>query len=508
MRARLAYQQSHLDLEQPVPANAAELERDLELATLFEAMAGGDGYLRDLVGKAFLASLGDADAIRYRQAVLADCLEHPGVVRELYSLAVEGLETKQKVMHFWFRESPDGLLRKSLRILELLVDVLRRLRKVADEHGPGFESAGFRSLFATLQRDLGDTYLAEVEHHRRELEFRRGALISARLGRANRGTHYVLRKPRERGLIERLTPAGSSGYSFTIAARDEHGQRSLEELRNRGIKHAANALAQSVDHILGFFETLRTELGFYVCCLNLHERLTEKGQPTAFPEPQAADQPILAARALYDPSLALELPGRVVTNDVEADGKRLVMITGANQGGKSTFLRSLGVAQLMMQAGMFVAAEAFRASVCTGVFTHFKREEDPTMTSGKLDEELSRMSEIAESIGPNGLLLCNESFASTNEREGAEIARGVVRAMVDADVRVCFVTHLFELGDSLYREELPAALFLRAERKPSGERTFRVVPDRPLPTSYGVDSYQRVFAATASPAGTASAPPL
>ena len=68
------------------------------------------------------------------------------------------------------------------------------------------------------------------------------------------------------------------------------------------------------------------------------------------------------------------------------------MITGANQGGKSTFLRSVGVAQLMMQTGMFVAAQAFSADVRDHVFTHFKREEDAAMESGKLDEELARMS--------------------------------------------------------------------------------------------------------------------
>jgi DNA mismatch repair ATPase MutS len=170
-----------------------------------------------------------------------------------------------------------------------------------------------------------------------------------------------------------------------------------------------------------------------------------------------------------------------------------VMITGANQGGKSTFLRSVGLAQLMMQAGMFVPAESFRANVCAGVFTHFKREEDASMTRGKLDEELNRMSEIADTITPSGLLLCNESFASTNEREGSEIARQIVRAMVEAKVKVFFVTHLYDLASSLCRRQLQTALFLRAERKPDGARTFRVLPGEPLPTSYGEDSYRRIF---------------
>ena len=90
----------------------------------------------------------------------------------------------------------------------------------------------------------------------------------------------------------------------------------------------------------------------------------------------AANQPMLTSQGLYDLCLSLSMEDRVVGNDVTGAGKRLVMITGANRGGKSTFLRSIGLAQLMMQCGMFVPAESFRASVCHGIFTHFKREED------------------------------------------------------------------------------------------------------------------------------------
>jgi len=153
----------------------------------------------------------------------------------------------------------------------------------------------------------------------------------------------------------------------------------------------------------------------------------------------------------------------------------------------------VGLAQLMMQSGMFVAAESFSANVCDGVFTHFKRREDSTMESGKLDEELSRMSDIADRISPNCILLCNESFAATNEREGSEIARQLVRALIEAGIKVFFVTHLFDLADGFYRQELETALFLRAERQPDGHRTFRLLEGEPLPTSYGEDSYRRIF---------------
>ena len=251
----------------------------------------------------------------------------------------------------------------------------------------------------------------------------------------------------------------------------------------------ASALAQASDHILAFFTMLRAELAFYVGCLNLREALTAAGEPVCVPVPVADEKLALSARGLYDPSLSLRLTGRAVGNDVEADGKRLIMITGANQGGKSTFLRSVGLAQLMMQCGLFVAAESFTASVSPGIFTHFKREEDATMKQGKLDEELSRMADIASQLTPGGLLLCNESFASTNEQEGSEIGRQIVRALLESGVRVFFVTHLFDLAHSFYSGQADAALqadsvlFLRPERRDDGE------PDVP-PAAGGAPVHQ------------------
>jgi DNA mismatch repair ATPase MutS len=75
---------------------------------------------------------------------------------------------------------------------------------------------------------------------------------------------------------------------------------------------------------------------------------------------------------------------------------------------------------------MFVPAKSFRADVRDGLFTHFKREEDAALRSGKLDEELGRMSRIGGKARPGSLVLLNKSFASTNEREGSEVARQIV----------------------------------------------------------------------------------
>ena len=252
-------------------------------------------------------------------------------------------------------------------------------------------------------------------------------------------------------------------------------------------------IAQSADHILSFFNMLRIELAFYVGCLNLYDGLARKGEPICFPVPVASNERRHSFVGLYDLCLALSMKEKVVGNDVNADGKDLVMITGANQGGKSTFLRSIGLAQLMMQSGMFVAAESFSANVCEGVFTHYKREEDAAMGSGKFDEELSRMSDIADHVKPNSLLLLNESFAATNEREGSEIARQIVAALLEKRNKVFFVTHLYSLAHGFHQKGLSNAIFLRAERQDDGARTFKLIEGEPLETSYGEDLYKRIF---------------
>ncbi len=497
------YPDRDFDPQQDLRPNEPDLASDLELEVLLRAMAGRDTFLASVARPGLHSQLADPAEIVYRQRVLADCIARPDVVRELYAVALAAVTGERHVLGYTIRDSPETIMYRCRTQMLMYLDAFRRLRKVADAHAAEFTSDGLTRFFAMIARELDDAYLAEVETQLDELGFRRGMLISARLGAGLKGAGYVLRRLPEQTWRDRIPGLGrGDGFTFYVPERDENGLRALSDLSSRGLNGAANALAQSADHVRSFFALLRAELGFYLGCLNLRERLAGLGAPVCFPVP--AEVPAgaapsgrgrLSARGLYDACLALNLGAPPVGNDLDADGKHLVIVTGANQGGKSTFLRSLGLAQLMMQAGMFVAADSFQASTSTGIFTHFKREEDAAMEKGKLDEELERMSAIADQIAPGGLLLANESFASTNEREGSELARQVIRALTEAGIRVVFVTHLYDLAGGLYAGQDPAALFLRAEREPDGRRTFLVRPGEPLPTSYGQDLYDQVFQA-------------
>jgi hypothetical protein len=498
MKAFLMYSDFDLDVERPLPWNERALRQDLALDTLLHAMARDDTFVLDVALKVVLSARGtDPATVLYRQAAVRDGLNNPAVLRDLYQLTVEAVESKRKGYFGTWGHFPSSVLYGAVELMGMYVGALRRLRGIAHAHAARFTSEAFSRLFAMVERELAEDYLTEIEAHLAELKFRRGALISAELGPGNVGRNYVLRLPPrdERGWLRRLLSKAPPGYTFRLPDRDESGARMLSELRDRGIQFVATALAQSADHVESFLQVLRTELAFYVGCLNLHERLAALGAPTYFPSPSPAGQRRLRCRGLYDPCLALQTGRAVVGNSVEADGKSLVIVTGANQGGKSVFLRSIGVAQLMMESGMFVGAESLEGELCTGLVTHYKREEDSTMESGKLDEELARLSEIVDHLAPDALVLFNESFAATNEREGSEIARQVVSALLEKGIKVFFVTHLHAFARGCYERAPEGALFLRAERLADGTRTFRLAEGEPLATSHGKDLYERIFAA-------------
>jgi MutS domain V len=498
VKAHLLYPDADFDFTAELQSGHRDLMQDLELDTLLTAMAGNDRFLRDVSARVLLTPVTDPDVIRYRQQVLADCIAQPDVIRQMYDIAVDALRAKRGVWGFLGSRNPSSILSGAINQLEVLIARLRQLRQLADAEAGRLRSAGLTALFGSLQRDLDDEYFDTLARHLRQLRFRDGVPISAELDRDNTGINLILRsRGGRRGWRERVGIEPRSVYSFSIAPRDEAGAQALADLTSRGINLVANAAARSAEHVTSYFTMLQAELGFYVSCLSLHDQLTARDVPVTFPAPVASTtattgrRPQFQCQDLRDASLALRID-HVVGNTADADAKPMIIITGANSGGKSTFLRSIGLAQLMMQCGMFVTARGFQASVCQQVFTHFIREEDPSMVSGRLDEELRRMSAIADHLSPGCLVLFNESFAATNEREGSEIGRQVVHALLGAGIRVCFVTHQFDFADSFRRCQPDTTLFLRAPRQPDGRRTFQLEVADPLPTSFGEDIYDRI----------------
>jgi hypothetical protein len=475
-----------------IPAMSRDaLRRDLDLKTAANGMAGRDEVIYDTVQEMMFAPLRDLKLLAYRHDVLRDVLAHPEETMRLYQVCLEADQRRARVVDWLSNYSLTVTYHGAVEYLLSFSVLLRQLRGLAAEYTPLFKSAGFSELFHSLKEELSDEYLESI---RRELEGQRhlsdGVFFSAGLNEALETVDYVMHR-REKS-IQDLNIFRGQVYRLGKEANDDKDASDITVRQERAINRVTDALAQAAEYLASFFDVLRKELAFYVGGLRFTQQMGEFGMPWCIPTLTAEDTWSRSWEELYDVSLVYRNKATVVGNTLTAENKRLYIVTGANQGGKTTFLRSFGQAQLMAQCGLPVGAKAYSAPCRGAMFTHFRQEEDRYLKSGKLDKELEWMSRIGDHLHPGDIVLFNESFASTNEREGSEIGREITEALLDCGVEVVSVSHLHMFAASFHgRQEVQ---FLRAERLESGQRTFRLLPGEPQETAYGEDIYKRVFA--------------
>ena len=191
----------------------------------------------------------------------------------------------------------------------------------------------------------------------------------------------------------------------------------------------------------------------------------------------------------------------MVRNDADlADPFRIAVLTGPNNGGKSVFLQSLGLAQLLAQAGMRVPAAAAELSIADVIATHYPIEERPDKEVGRLHEEAARLRDVLATVTRQSLFLSSETFSSTGAAEAAYLLADVIRALQKLGCRAVFSTHLHELADTVERdgafeagETRVANLVALFEAEGgngaegpgvAGKPTYRVVRTRPRGRSY------------------------
>ncbi len=473
-----------------IPAMAIEaLRRDLDLKMLARGIADGDEAIYETVLEQMFAPLREPELLRYRQEALRDVLAHPEETMGLYEVCLEADRMRAGTAKWLDNYDLSATYSGAVDYLLSFSVLLRRLRGLGEEFTPLFRHAGFLSLFRSLREELSDEYLESI---RRELEGQKlmdGVLFSAGLNRSLETVGYVMHR-RERSIRD-LRIFGGQVYELGKEANDDKDAADLTARQERAINQVTNALAQAAEYLASFFERLRRELSFYVGGLKLTQQMEALGMPWCFPVLTGAETHSRRWEELYDVSLVYRNKAAVVGNSLSAEDKRLYIVTGANQGGKTTFLRSFGQAQLMAQCGLPVGARAYTAPLRGAIFPHFRQEEDRYLKRGKLDRELEWMSRIIDRVRPGDIVLFNEAFASTDEREGSELGREVTEALLECGVEVVSVSHLHRFAAS-FRGKTEVQ-FLRAERLESGRRTFRLLPGEPEETAYGEDVYRRIF---------------
>lgn len=495
MKVNLMFPADDFNPQANIPKNRDDLIQDLDLEVLFSAMTEGDEFLDKIIRPVILSGCSNTcQTILWRQDILKDCLENEKVIRTLYDIALMPVQIKKSMFLISSHRHPSLMLSEGRRLLESLHDVLKSLYNFSAQEIVKFRSKGMINLCTMISTQLSSDYLDEMKAHLSSLHFDRGLLFSARLGDGNAGKDFITRLGTQKKWlwVKEWLGDTSTHYRFILDPRDESGARELADLRDEVLVNIAESVLQASTHVEGFFYNLRAELAFYVGCLNLKNSFAEKDCPFSMPVIEEFPD-MLCFEDLRDPTLSLTIDKQTIGNDLQSIDTSLIFVMGANQGGKSTFLRSLGLSRLMLQAGMFVPAKQYKAGLRDGLFTHYRRHEDKDLNSGKFDEELRRMSQMVELLGQSPCLLFNESFAATNEREGAEVASQIIRALTEAGAQIIFVTHMYALAEKFEAQDNIKFDFLHADYDDMGHRNFKISSGYPQDKSFCLDLYEKIF---------------
>jgi DNA mismatch repair protein MutS len=398
----------------------------------------------------FHSPLGDEDSVGFRQEVFRDL--EPRKVREpIGSFAAQMRSVRsllaQKLDHKYQQES-------------WFFEAAQRYGTCVNELGATLEGIEPRSRGLLQFKEYLSGYV-------RSDQFRSLLTESADIREALAGVSYNLRISDGRVTVSRADTAPD----YTAEIEDAFRRGAVREylatfqfepdLNHVGIldrvallyPDAFRALDAFCGRHRGFVDptiaAFEREVQFYLAYLEYLEPLRSSGLPVCYPavSEQAKD---VCARETYDVALAQKLVAQgvpVVCNDFDLKGsERVIVVTGPNQGGKTTFARAFGQLHYLASLGCPVPGTEAHLFLCDRVFTHFGREEQLADLRGRLEDDLLRMRSILDQATPRTVLILNEVFTSTSLVDAVFLSTEVLRRLEALDLLCVWVTFVDEIA--------------------------------------------------------------
>jgi hypothetical protein len=460
---------------------SASLFADLNLDQVLDAMtAGREQYELDAF---FSTVLHDVDAVLYRHEVMRD-LEQPAVLETVTAFANEMRRMRE---HLAQAEKLYYPRQRQAWFLDAVMIYCNAARVVSERLGGlDVSSRGFRGL-----RDHLAAYV-------RSGPFTSLAAEAERVKRLLAEVRYSVHVRGDRVTVGRYE--GESDYSADVlatferfeqaAARDYRARLSAFVDMNHVEARILDLVAALDPEAFGTLEafwarhreylepTIRTfdrEVQFYLAYLDLIRPMKAAGLSFCYPRVSSRSKQEHVVGA-FDLALAHKLVrdrSIVVCNDVELhDGERVLVVTGPNQGGKTTFARMFGQLHHLAALGLPVPGREARLLLPDRVFAHFEREEDIRTLRGKLEDELVRIRDILAEATDRSVLVMNESFTSTTLADARLIGEEVMRRIIDAGPLCVYVTFVDELASL---DEATVSMVATVAPDNPEERTFKVV---------------------------------
>ncbi|MEZ4670207.1 MAG: hypothetical protein R3E39_20060 [Anaerolineae bacterium] len=494
-------------------------EADLGLSDLVNALSLSSRYLT-FVRQVLTALTTDVAVIEWRQAVLNDFVRNPSLVVAAQNLLPQ-LANLQSNNAMLGRRQRNLLIDTAdhLSRLESFTQIVKLLH--AALHESRLESPALRLLhekmsdltanpdFQTLQDELPELR-APLERVRSvtiginlDLELRpiSAVLLTINDHKVSAATSWL---ERVMGLgAPETTDAGIAPLHFTPESPNERILSPLFQDMDQLLTRIAQPIAKSLSRYSrtgsGALSNLEYELAFFTAAAALIQRLQAGGVTFCQPVSMPIDVRSMRIQGLVNIALAIANKTSPVSSDVSfGDEGRIAVLTGPNSGGKTTYLRSVGLAQVMFQSGLFIPAASAKLSPVDSILTHFPALE--SRTEGRLAEEAIRLRDIFQRVTPYSLVLLNETFSSTSAGEAVYLAFDILCGLRGVGTRAVFATHLIELVNQLSDIESAVesdshlmSLVAGVELSEDGYiiPTYVVAPGQPLGQSYAREIARR-----------------
>lgn len=505
------------------PHSVDDLELDTLLTTVIDKRVGS-ASVREML----LTLCTDPAIISYRQAMLDDLWRHPTFPTHLEALLPD---LQALVPSPFAAERHRSLLAEvtwRLGDLEHLVACVQGLTALFAELGDTVQAAGWRALRDRITQTAQDPVYqhltqalpALVQTIRAKVSVTIGVNLDAQL-RPVAATLLAVHEQKFTAstFLDRLF--GSEGPMKGLGPL--HSVPDLAQRQGPGRRQDVNPLMVPLFHDLAtvletvcrpvaqalrryttlhsdFLVPLHDDLALALAVVRLRQRLHAHGLPMCRPTIVPMAERVCELHAAYNLTLALHQLARtpdalhLVPNEVQMDAQgRIAILTGPNQGGKTTYTQMVGVCQVLAQAGLWVPATSARLSPVDNIYTHYPVAEQVGRGTGRFGDEAQRLRHIFTQSTRHSLILLNESLASTHASESLYIAQDLVRMLRRLGVRALFATHLHELAaavDTLNAEPPGESriVSLVASHHEAGaeglQRAYKIVPGPPAGRSY------------------------